>query len=135
LYRQWFVAVGDIYCRVSHNSISRPVGGRYHCLRTFASVVFGALPLLTANNARADLITFTATFSDGPSAGVQNSLSKRQCDRNAMNDDAEVGYFAVRAALAKALPNLADRALPPAMARFVAVITERFGIVVSEGHR
>ena len=31
LYRQLFVAVGNIYCRVSHNSISRPVGGRYHC--------------------------------------------------------------------------------------------------------
>jgi hypothetical protein len=38
----------------------------------------------------------------------------------------------VRAALARALPQVADRALPPALARFIAVIAERFGIVVSE---
>ena len=48
------------------------------------------------------------------------------------DDDAEVGYFAVRAALARALPAFADRALPPALARFVALVAERFGVVVSE---
>ena len=48
------------------------------------------------------------------------------------DDEAEVGYFAVRAALARALPAVADRALPPALARFVALVAERFGIVVSE---
>src|SRR5262245_7784665 len=52
--------------------------------------------------------------------------------RNKGDDDAEVGYFAVRAALARALPTLADRALPPALAGFIAVIAERCGIVVSE---
>ena len=36
------------------------------------------------------------------------------------------------AALAKALPRSADRTLPPALARFIAVIAERFGITVSE---
>jgi hypothetical protein len=48
------------------------------------------------------------------------------------DDDAEIGYFAVRAALAKALPNLAERTLPRALSRFVAIIAERFGLVVSE---
>ncbi len=38
----------------------------------------------------------------------------------------------MRAALAKALPRAADRALPPALARFIAVTAERFGITVSE---
>lgn len=48
------------------------------------------------------------------------------------DDNAELGYFGVRAGLARALPNLAERSLPSALARFVAVIAERFGIVVSE---
>jgi hypothetical protein len=48
------------------------------------------------------------------------------------DDNADIGYFAVRAALAKALPRAADRALPPALARFIVVIAERFGITVSE---
>jgi hypothetical protein len=48
------------------------------------------------------------------------------------DSEADIGYFAVRAALARALPNLADRALPPAFARFLTLIAERFGIVVSE---
>ena len=48
------------------------------------------------------------------------------------DNDAEVGYFAVRATLARAPPNLAERSLPSALARFVALIAERFGIVVSE---
>jgi hypothetical protein len=52
--------------------------------------------------------------------------------RSNKDDNADIGYFAVRAALAKALPRAADRALPPALARFIAVIAERFGITVSE---
>lgn len=48
------------------------------------------------------------------------------------DDNADIGYFAMRAALAKALPRAAERALPPALARFIAVIAERFGIFVSE---
>ena len=48
------------------------------------------------------------------------------------DNDAELGYFAVRATLARALPNLAERSLPSALVRFVSVIGERFGIVVSE---
>jgi EcsC family protein len=52
--------------------------------------------------------------------------------RSPKDDNADIGYFAVRATLAKALPNVADRAVPPALARFMAVIAERFGITVSE---
>jgi len=52
--------------------------------------------------------------------------------RSSKDDNADIGYFAVRAALARALPRAAERTLPPALARFIAVIAERFGIVVSE---
>jgi hypothetical protein len=52
--------------------------------------------------------------------------------RSKTDDAADIGYFTVRAALAKALPNAAERALPPALSRFMAVIAERFGISVSE---
>ena len=52
--------------------------------------------------------------------------------RSGGDDNADIGYFAVRGVLAKALPRAADRALPPALARFIAVIAERFGITVSE---
>jgi hypothetical protein len=45
--------------------------------------------------------------------------------RRQEDDDAELGYFAVRAALAPALPNVAE--LPTALPRFVAVIGETFG--------
>src|SRR5262249_16964080 len=48
------------------------------------------------------------------------------------DDDAELGYFAVRAAFAKTLPNLAERALPSALGRFIALVAERFGVVVTE---
>jgi len=52
--------------------------------------------------------------------------------RSAKDDEADVGYFAVRAALARALPRAAERTLPPALARFLAIIAERFGINVTE---
>ena len=52
--------------------------------------------------------------------------------RSSRDDNADIGYFAVRAALAKALPRAAERTLPPALARFITVIAERFGITVSE---
>jgi len=52
--------------------------------------------------------------------------------RSKNDDAAEMGYFAVRAALAKALPRVAERTLPAALARFLTVIAERFGITVSE---
>ena len=52
--------------------------------------------------------------------------------RSGKRDDADLGYFAVRAALANALPRVADRALPPAFSRFITIIAERFGITVSE---
>jgi hypothetical protein len=52
--------------------------------------------------------------------------------RSTKDDNADVGYFAVRTALAKALPRAAERTMPPALARFVALIAERFGINVSE---
>lgn len=29
--RELFAAVGNLYCRLFHKSISRPVGGRYRC--------------------------------------------------------------------------------------------------------
>lgn len=48
------------------------------------------------------------------------------------DDNADIGYFAVRAALAKALPRAAERTLPTALARFITTIAERFGITVSE---
>ncbi|HTS25599.1 MAG TPA: EcsC family protein [Bryobacteraceae bacterium] len=52
--------------------------------------------------------------------------------RTKKDDDAELGYFAVRTTLATTLPKAADRALPTALARFLTVIAERFGITVSE---
>jgi len=48
------------------------------------------------------------------------------------DDNTDIGYFAVRAALAKALPRAAERAVPAALARFITLIAERFGITVSE---
>ena len=47
-------------------------------------------------------------------------------------DSADLGYFAVRGALARALPRAAERTVPPALARFLAVIADRFGVAVSE---
>jgi hypothetical protein len=29
--RQFFSAVGSIYCKLFHKAISRPVGGKYRC--------------------------------------------------------------------------------------------------------
>ena len=52
--------------------------------------------------------------------------------RSNKDDNADVGYFAIRAALARALPRVTERALPPALSRFLTVIAERFGITVSE---
>jgi len=52
--------------------------------------------------------------------------------RSTKDDNAEIGYFAVRATLAKALPRAAERGLPTALARFITVIAERFGVTVSE---
>ncbi|QDV43434.1 EcsC protein family protein [Stieleria neptunia] len=57
-----------------------------------------------------------------------------------VNDDTEIGYFAVRAAMAKQIKDasqyivkngLADSAAPP-LVRLIAQIGKRFGIVVSE---
>lgn len=31
VWRQVFAAVGYLYCRTFHRSISRPVAGKYHC--------------------------------------------------------------------------------------------------------
>jgi hypothetical protein len=42
--------------------------------------------------------------------------------RPTRDDNAEIGYFTVRAALAEALPRAAERGLPAAFARFLAVI-------------
>ena len=52
--------------------------------------------------------------------------------RSSNDDNTDIGYFAVRAALAKALPRAAERAVPAALARFITLIAERFGITVSE---
>ena len=52
--------------------------------------------------------------------------------RSSKDDNTDIGYFAVRAALAKALPRAAERAVPAALARFITLIAERFGITVSE---
>lgn len=52
--------------------------------------------------------------------------------RSSKDDNSDIGYFAVRAALARALPRAAERTVPPALARFLTVIAERFGITVSE---
>ena len=30
-FRELVVSAGNLYCRVFHNSISRPVAGRYRC--------------------------------------------------------------------------------------------------------
>jgi hypothetical protein len=38
MYRRCFAALGTLYCRLFHRSISLPVAGRYrcwHCLREF----------------------------------------------------------------------------------------------------
>ena len=47
--------------------------------------------------------------------------------RSSKDDNTEIGYFAVRAALAEALPRAAERAVPAALARFITLIAERFG--------
>jgi len=52
--------------------------------------------------------------------------------RSKGDDNADAGYFGVRAALARALPRAAERTVPPALARFLAVIADRFGVAVSE---
>jgi hypothetical protein len=52
--------------------------------------------------------------------------------RRKRDADADIGYFAVRAALSRTLPNLAEGAVPSAFARFLALVAERFGVVVSE---
>ena len=60
--------------------------------------------------------------------------------RSAVDDAAETGYFAVRAALAKtvseAAKHIAQKGLSkegaPAIARFIAQVASRFGITVSE---
>ena len=60
--------------------------------------------------------------------------------RTRADDAAETGYFAVRAALARAISEAAAHAAErgaagasaPALMRFVALVAERFGVVVSE---
>jgi hypothetical protein len=31
VYQRLFAAAGNLYCRLFHQSISRPVGGKYRC--------------------------------------------------------------------------------------------------------
>jgi hypothetical protein len=67
-------------------------------VRSFALLTVLALPLFTADTARADLITFTATFSDG-SNGAGSFLLREPCVVCTPETGLDSFHFALRGML------------------------------------